>query len=163
MPDGMRLLRTHDDIRAAIDGKATKYGVLELPLIVAVNVLDDFCDTTDIRNALFGEEQMISVRQPSGTWEDRARRMPNGAWCGRSGPRNTSVSAVVVTHQLSASTLRNRTVDIIHNPWAACPLDVHSLCLPHKLVSVEDGRIEEVAGMSAADILRIPDPWPIYD
>src|SRR5205807_749739 len=45
-PEGMRLLRTHDDIRAAIDGKGTKYGALELPLIVAVNVLDDFCDET---------------------------------------------------------------------------------------------------------------------
>ena len=48
LPTEMRELRTHDDIRAAAEGKATKSGNLELPLVIAVNVMDDFCDDQDI-------------------------------------------------------------------------------------------------------------------
>ena len=44
MPMEMRELRTHDDIRTAVEGKATKYGTLELPLVVPVNIMDDFCE-----------------------------------------------------------------------------------------------------------------------
>jgi hypothetical protein len=62
LPMEMRLLHTHDDIRAAVEGKATKYGALELPLVVAVNVMDDFCEDIDIWNALFGEEQLVACR-----------------------------------------------------------------------------------------------------
>jgi hypothetical protein len=76
MPAEMRDLHTHDDIRAAIDGKGSKYGNLGLPLVVAVNVLDDFCDDDDIWNALFGEEQITVTREPGGDfrhdWGPRA-------------------------------------------------------------------------------------------
>jgi hypothetical protein len=44
LPPQIREVRTHDDIRAAIEGKATKYGDMDLPLVVLLNVLDDFCD-----------------------------------------------------------------------------------------------------------------------
>ena len=30
---------------------------LELPLVIAVKIMDDFCDDIDVLNALFGEEQ----------------------------------------------------------------------------------------------------------
>jgi len=70
MPMEMRMLHTHDDIRAAVEGKATKYGALELPLVVAVNILDDFCGDIDIWNALFGEEQLVAIRQADGQRRD---------------------------------------------------------------------------------------------
>src|SRR5713101_6387191 len=60
MPMEMRMLRTHDDIRAAVEGKATKYGALDLPLVVVVNIMDDFYDDIDVWNALFGEEQLVA-------------------------------------------------------------------------------------------------------
>jgi hypothetical protein len=166
MPMDMELreLRTHDDIRAAVEGKATKYGELDLPFVVAVNVLDDFCDDQDIRNALFGEEQVVAVRQPDGQWRHEwGRRVPNGVWYGRNGPRNRSVSAVVVTHQLTPTTLRTRTAEIVHNPWATRPLPEACLGLPHFSVSLPDGHIQRIQGRSPGDILAVPNPWPIYD
>lgn len=163
-PMEMRLLRTHDDIRTAIEGKATKYGALELPLVVAVNVMDDFCDDLDVRNALFGEEQLLTIRQPDGQWRDEwGPRVPNGAWRGRNGPRNTLVSAVVVTHQLSPSNLRTRTAQFVHNPWAAHPLPAEALALTQVSVAPVDGRIHRRAGTSIADILGIAPVWPIPD
>lgn len=164
MPMEMRMLRTHDDIRAAVEGKATKYGALERPLVVAVNILDDFCGDIDIWNALFGEEQQVAIRQADGQWQDEwGPRVPNGAWRGRGGPRNTLVSAVVITHQLSPSNLRTHAVELIHNPWAAHPLPAESLQLPQRTVDVPSGQIHRQDGMSAADLLGIPDPWPVPD
>jgi hypothetical protein len=162
MPMDMRLLRTHDDIRAAIEGKATKYGDIDLPLVVAVNVVDDFCDDADVLNALFGEEQIVAIRQVDGGWRNEwATRIPNGAWRGRAGPRNTLVSAVIVLHQLLPSNLRGREEELTHNPWAAHPLPANSLLLPQRRVCLPNGEIEQHAGDSAADLLGIPDPWPI--
>lgn len=164
MPMEMRLLRTHDDIRIAVEGKATKYGALDLPLVVAVNIMDDFCEDLDVWNALFGEEQLVAIRQVDGQWRDEwGPRVPNGAWHGRSGPRNTLVSAVVVTHQLSPSNLRTHTVELIHNPWAAHPLSAESLQLAQRTVTVPSGQIHRQDGMSAADLLGIPEPWPVPD
>jgi len=162
MPMEMRMLRTHDDIRAAVEGKATKYGDLEIPLVVAVNIMDDFCDDLDVWNALFGEEQLLAILQADGQWRDEwGPRVPNGAWRGRGGPRNTLVSAVVVTHQLSPSNLRTHAVELIHNPWAAHPLSAESFRLAQRTVAVPNGRIHRQDGTSAADLLGIPEPWPV--
>ena len=70
MPLDIRLVRTHDDIRAAVEGKATKYGATDLPLVIAVNVVDDFFDDVDVLNALFGEEQIVAIRQADGRCRD---------------------------------------------------------------------------------------------
>jgi hypothetical protein len=164
MPMELRELRTHDDIRAAVEGKSTKYGDVALPLVVTVNVLDDFCDDADIRNALFGEEQVVAVRQSGGQWRHSwGTRVPDGVWYGRNGPRNTLVSAVVVTHQLSPSTLHTRAVEVFHNPWAAHPLLPDLLLLPQITICLPRGDIQRTEGASAANILNIPNPWPVYE
>jgi len=164
MPMEMRMLRTQDDIRAAVEEKATKYGALDLPLVVAVNIMDDFCDDIDVWNALFGEEQLVATRQADGQWRDEwGPRVPNGAWHGRGGPRNTLVSAVAVTHQLSPSNLRTHAVELIHNPWAAHPLSAESLRLAQRTVAVPNGQIHRRDGVNAADLLGIPEPWPVLD
>jgi hypothetical protein len=161
-PMDMRMVRTHDDIRVALEGKATKYGVLELPLLVAVNVMDDFCEEADLWSALFGEEQLVATQQANGRWrEDWGARAPNGAWYGREGPRNRLVSAVVVTHQLSPSNVRTRTLELIHNPWALHPMTPDSLQLVQRIICVPEGRISRHSGVSAADLLGIPEAWPV--
>lgn len=158
-----RQLQTHEDIRAALEGKAVKYGYLDLPFVVAVNVMDDFCDDDDICNALFGDLQVVATRLADGGWQHRSRRARNGLWYGGKGPRNIPVSAVVVTHQLKPTTLRRRTVEVIHNPWAARPLPSACFSLAQVHISVPDARIQRIEGRSAADILELPDRWPIPD
>ncbi|MGA2990309.1 MAG: hypothetical protein ABSD88_07515, partial [Candidatus Korobacteraceae bacterium] len=164
MPEEMRDLHTHDDIRTAIDGKATKYGMLNHPLIIVVNVLDDFCDDDDIWNALFGGEQMVVIRQGVGQFRHEwGHRAANGALRGRGGARNRLASAISVTHQLSPSTLRSRAVDLIHNPWAVNPLPVAALPIPQITISVPDGQLHRHDGIHHADLLGIPDAWPVQD
>ena len=101
LPGEMRLVRTHDNIRAAIEGKATKYGQLNRPIVVGLNVMDDFFDDQDIWNALFGEEQVLAIRQPvtcppapykreyyatvdeRSPFSDTAPRLVSGRYCSR--------------------------------------------------------------------------------
>src|SRR6266849_2045527 len=45
-----QILHTDNDIRHAVEKKAKKYGVLPLPLMVAVNVVSGHCDEIDINN-----------------------------------------------------------------------------------------------------------------
>jgi hypothetical protein len=163
MPTEMQTLSTHEDIRAAIEGKATKYGELDLPLVVAVNVLNDFCDRDDIWNALFGEEQIQVTRHEVGNFDHKYCRMPNGAWRGRAGARNQLVSAVCVTHQLSPSSLRSSSVDLVHNPWAFNLLPATALASPQLTISVPDGHIHPQDGRDHADLLGIPTLWPVPD
>jgi hypothetical protein len=163
-PMDMQLIDTDKDLRASIDGKASKYGQLELPLVVAVNVLADLFDDYFLWNALFGQE-FIEVRlQPNGACiDDGVGRRPNGTWRGPSGPRNQIVSAVCAIWQLLPSTLRSRRIELIHNPWAMTPLPQGALAIPEKVISSTDGQVQRRDGRSAADILSVPEDWPIYD
>lgn len=163
MPAEGRQLRTQDDIRAAIEGKGTKYGELDHPLLVAVNVLDDLCHRDDVLSALFGDEQIIAIRREDGSFREEWGRDQNGAWRGRRGPRNEFVSAVSITHQLSPSILRSRSVEVIHNPWAERPLSLDGLLLPQVTFSIPDGRMHRHEGTSHAVLLEIPEPWPPQD
>lgn len=78
MPAEMRQLRTHEDIRAAVEGKAAKYAELNRPLVVAVNVLDDLCEDCDVWNALFGEEGVVARLQ---RWPDQGGTGRCSKWC----------------------------------------------------------------------------------
>ncbi len=163
MPGAMRALNTHDAIRTAIERKAAKYRNLDCPLLVAVNVMDDFCDDDDIYDALFGEQQVVARRQRDGGWTHEQARIPNGAWHGRRGARNVGVSAAIIVHQLVPTTLRVAQVEVIHNPWSAHPLAADLLPLVQRSVRLPGGQIDRRPGTSAADVLGIPKPWPIPD
>lgn len=163
MPGDMRALHTHDAIRGAIERKAAKYKNLDCPLVVAVNVMDDFCDDDDIYIAVFGEEQVTAGRERGGEWTHDWTRIPNGAWRGQRGARNTSVSAAIIVHQLVPTTLRVTQIEVMHNPWAAQPLAADLLPLPQHWVRVPGGQIDRRTGTSAADVMGIPNPWPVPD
>jgi hypothetical protein len=163
LPGEMRALHTHDAIRAAIKRKAAKYKNLDCPLVVAVDVMDDFCDDDDIYNALFGEQQVVARRQRGGGWTHEESRLLNGAWHGRRGARNVGVSAAIIVHQLVPTTLRVTQIEVIHNPWSAHPLATDLLSLPQRSVRLPGGQIDRRPGCSAADLMGIPKPWPVSD
>jgi hypothetical protein len=164
MPMGFRQILVHEDIRAAIEGKAQKYDELAHPLIVAVNVDEDFCESDDITNALFGDECAADYLLPDGTWRHEPRvRLPNGAFYGRRGPRNRTVSAVIVTRRMSPTMLRMCGLHVVHNPYATIPLAHDWLELPQMTARMPEGVLEAIAGRSAADVLGVPEPWPIPD
>lgn len=163
-PMEAKSVHVHDDIKSALGGKAKKYGEPALPLVVAVNVMNDFCEEIDIMNALFGEEQITVYESPDGELHHKqGPRKHNGIWFGPQGPRNQTISAALITSQLLPWTLRSQRIDFVHNPWARCPLEISALPIPQRTVSLTGGALNHVAGTTPAEILGIPMPWPVPD
>jgi len=154
-------LSTDEDIRDAIEQKAKKYGKLDLPLVIAVNVVSEHCDEIDINNALFGSEAIEFTRRSDGSIDERVGvRQPNGVWFGRRGSRNRNISAVLIGCQIDPYKASSVTPQLIHNPYAENPLDVSDYPLPQSVPDYTISAMEKKAGMEAHAFLRLPKPWP---
>jgi hypothetical protein len=153
---------SHNRIRCGIERKAKKYGQLSLPLVLGISVFDEFhVDMIDMMNALFGEEGTQCTRTVDGTWQDQEIRLPNGAWFGRRGPRNTLVSAALIVVNLMPSTMAQASPLLFHHPWASNPLAPERWPLTQEVFNERSHRMDTRQGQSASDFLGLPSPWPI--
>ena len=142
-------------LRTAVTKKATRYGELRKPYIVAVNAVNQDLEDIDIMNALLGRETVVinTIRKtPLFT------REPNGAWAGPTGPVNTRVSAVLVVSLLTPWSIRAYSPIVYHNPWAKYPC-------PHVLPDIHSARVignqmRVIQARSAQQIFRLPETWP---
>lgn len=166
-PIGLRFFRfqecNEDEwIRNAIKEKATKYGNLNIPYIIAINVLSIFSnDDLMIMDALFGKERMTAYQLPGGGSDHKLTRAPNGAFLGPHGPQNTRVSGVIICSNLSCGGIARITPVLWHNPWASFPLNQNFLSLPQHIQNQEKTRIEFREGENTTDLFGIPEDWPI--
>ena len=55
-------LNTQGVIKGAVERKSGKYGNLNLPFIIAVNVLENHCEDIDVMNALYGDECIVVIQ-----------------------------------------------------------------------------------------------------
>lgn len=62
---GVRAISIVDAVKSAAKSKASRYGDLDLPLVVAINIEEDFADVTQERDALFGQLAFWIPRDPS--------------------------------------------------------------------------------------------------
>ncbi len=154
---GARILQTKVAIRNAVLAKAGRYGQLPGPYLIAVNVLSDHVDETDVIEALFGDEKFIySIGMPPAQGP-QIRRAANGAWYGPN-PRNTRVSGVIIFDQLSQSNIPWVMPCLYHNPWAAAP---YTGPLDHlRRGEVVDNKMEYRGGQPLGALLGLPTGWP---
>lgn len=148
-------------IRDSINKKAGRYGDLDLPYVIAVNVLEHI-DEIDIEEALFGKEEFTVIFSQSSPMEilgTRASRKPDGVWTSYGGPRNTRVSAILLAANISPWALSSENVRLYHNHRAQRPYSSVLTRLPQAVV--EDNRIKKIAGESIGTILGLPPLWPI--
>jgi hypothetical protein len=154
---GPRVDLTAEHVRAAVLDKAGRYGQLDLPYIVAVNVLTPFPED-DVCDALFGD-RVLELDIASGAI--RPKRKPNGVWTAPGRPRYTRVSAVLIADNLHPYRAAQASVAIWHNPWAARPATGLLLSLTHYLPV--NGRIQRRDGRTLGDLLNLPAGWPGED
>ena len=144
-------------IRNAVKYKGSKYGELNKPLLVAVNLDSFHLDRIDEMQALFGQERfVIAVDQPE--QEPRFERVPNGAWYGKSGPQYTRVSGLWIFNDLSAYNVGVRRSTIYFNPWAVFSLPEILKYFPH--ASLNGKKMEWVEGASLSTLFGLKDGWP---
>lgn len=158
--EGSQARKSEINIRNVIEKKATKYGRLNLPYIISINIMHEFCDNISIANALYGEEIIIETRTINGAKKFRPGRELNGVWWGPIGPRNTRVSAVLIFKQLFPWSIAQNTPVLWHNPWAKIPLNPEILTLPQKLFNEKGIYKEHKAGKSAGEVFNLPRNWP---
>jgi len=160
----VRVITSHTSLRAAIKSKATRYGNVDLPFLIAVNVIDEYLNLPyedDIWNGLLGDDRLEIIRRADGSTEHRDNRAPNGVWHGPTGPQNTRCSAVLVAVDLNPEEVATKTPTIYHNPWAVRQLVEVALRLP-AYVPVA-GRMQKRDGLEVRAILDLPDRWPFWE
>jgi hypothetical protein len=144
-------------IRDAVTSKSRRYGDLDLPLVVAVNVDTFNLDPIDEAQALFGQEQFVFSRTNPGQ-EPRLERAPNGAWRGPAGPRGRRASGAWLFNNLSPYTLAKRRHTLYVNPAANYPVPNSFLVVPHKLVI--GGYLRHFEGTELAAAFGLKSAWP---
>ncbi len=152
------LVTTHQAVRNAIVSKGGRYGDLDLPYIIAVNVCGHPWDDTDAMEALFGTEQWTVDFTQSGETKVEPTRARDGAWVNESGPRYTRISSVLMVNHVTPWHISERHVRLWHNPRAQRPYDSELTCLPQALL--QGNRMEMVEGQSTATIFGLPLRWP---
>lgn len=154
---GAGLVDAWTPIRNTIKFKGSKYGELDKPLLVAVDVDTYFLDRIDEMQALYGQEQYIfAVDDPSR--EPRLERAPNGVWRGKKGPQYTRVSGAWIFNDLNPYTIASRRHTIYFNPWASLPLPDALKQMPHAFA--EGGKMQWKDGISLRQVFALQDGWP---
>lgn len=157
--EGFSADATRGAIRNAVAAKASRYGSLDKPFVIAVNVLSLHTDESDVLDALYGDEQFVMGDGPSAGKKTGLKSARSGAWIGPAGPQNTRVSGVLIVPQLFPSTLIRAKACLFHNPWAARPYGGALGRLGSCAVEA-DGRAHFTPGESMASVLGLPGEWP---
>lgn len=144
-------------IRAAVKHKGGKYGNLELPLVVAVNMDSFHLDRIDEMQALYGEEQFwFAADDPH--LEPRFARAPNGAWRGKSGAESRRVSAAWLFNDVTIYSIATRRSTLYVNPWSNLTIAPCLRRLPHAYPEAE--KMQWLEGTSIRELLGVHEAWP---
>ena len=141
-------------IKAAVEKKASRYGDIDLPLVIAVNALEEYARPDDAIDALFGTTVVVD---PAGG-QPRVMRNADGAWQGPSGPVYTRSSAILFVEHLSGWSVAQRKGQLILNPWARSP--VPHLPLGLEIRHVVEGRLVCEPGRPFHEIFELEEGWP---
>lgn len=155
--DGAGFIDGWTPIRDAIINKTGRYGNLDLPLVIAVNVDTFDLDPIDESQALFGQEQYIFT---VGTKYEKPQlsRAMNGAWHGKSGARGKRCSGAWLFNNLSPYSLAKRGHTLYLNPWGNLQLPTNFLRMPHALVV--DERLHRAEGITLREAFELDEQWP---
>jgi len=150
-----KLVDSRTPLRNSLVAKATRYGELGVPFVVAANAKSQHLDDIDIMEALFGKEQVVITR---GQMDGRLTRKPDGAWTSGGGPRNTRVSAALIASAILPWSVAAYTPQLYLNPWGAHSAVGQLRELPQ---IVPDGtRMVPRPGRSARELFGLPEGWP---
>lgn len=147
-----------DRIRESVDKKASKYGELDAPYVVAVNATGEYQSEEDATDALLGSPCVIIRQFDDGRRETKGGRNPDGVWWGKNGPRNTGLSAVLFTKRLSPWSVELRRTLLIRSPWAARPLAAVPLQVDE--LNPVEGKFVKTDGSALGAIFGLHHGWP---
>lgn len=138
----------------ALNKKAGRYGVLDLPYVIAVDAMDVYTEESDVGDALFGRKLAQfnkQTREVSYVYSGS-----NALWRGPNGPTYTRVSGVLVARRLKAATVTDaNTPALWHNPWSSKPLNPELWQGPQKVPDPATSTMKDRGGRNFPEILRL--------
>lgn len=155
MPMRARQLNLDESLRDGVAAK-DRYGRLAHPLVVAIQVVEEFrIAKIDVMNGLLGSEA-ITVDAAGRT---HPCRVPNGAWVSPAGPIHRSISAVMAWSTLESWNFTRIEPFVVHNPYASVPLPVDTLPVVQNVVDRDRGLLVEQRGTSMEELLGLAQDW----
>lgn len=162
-PAEAQAVDTVSAIREGVRAKRKIYGQLNLPYVIAVNILEQFVHIHSTVDALFGREAVRHIGYTDGTDKTEYVRNPDGIWISERGPINEGISAVLVFLQMWVWNMSTIQSALIYNPFASKPL-IDELPFRRIVGDRASGKFSEIAEKkSIAEVLRLPTPWPVPD
>jgi hypothetical protein len=149
---------TSGPIRKAIKEKASRYGRLDRPYVIAVSILDSFNLPETVVDALYGSRSIQFDPRPDAEFEPKTIRLADGPWMSPNGPSNTRVSAAVTAFGVAPSSVGLVAPRLWQNPWAARPLTDRLAWTTSRVV--EGVLVDEPATLSGEELLGLPPDWP---
>jgi hypothetical protein len=150
----------HQEIRPGLKKKASRYGELDLPYIVAIDCLSMYHREEGVIDALLGEPYVTFTRLPDGTLKEEHLRRPDGIWYGppNGQPQNTRMSAVLAFFRIDAWNFVTKTGLLIPNPWAKKPIP--ALNLGTAELTLVNGAYQRSDGAPVGTLLGMSANWP---
>lgn len=155
---GSGFVDSKSPVRNAVSDKASAYGTLRLPFVIAVNTLDIGFHDIDLHSAMLGDERWVVTDSVAGPQAEPTERASNGIFWQAGEPRRRHVSAVAVFRSLLPWNMHRDLVDVYHNPWATHPLTPDTL--PLRAWVPENGEMRKRSGAPMAKLLDLPEDWP---
>ncbi|MCP4581208.1 MAG: hypothetical protein GY839_06290 [candidate division Zixibacteria bacterium] len=148
---------TEDEINKSIRKKAKKYNLLNHPLIIAVNCIDDKiinADDDDVSSALFGKHQ-VNFHMKDHKVEDTSLSRDNkGAFFHRQSPINSRINAVLIGANITSFNFVNKYLKLWHNPYSYTSQLVDLIPIPQMIPNYEVSAMEFRDGISIENILK---------
>lgn len=147
-----------EPLKGALKEKGGRYGKLDLPLIVAVNVESFGLNPIDELQALFGQEKIV-ISANTSQRDAHLQRAPNGIWLDANGAAGTRISGAWIFDNINLYNLASRRQTLYVHPWPELEVPVSMLCFPHARLTPEG--IQHTPGITVPDIFNIPKTWPL--
>jgi hypothetical protein len=150
----------HQEIRPGLKKKASRYGELDLPYVVAIDCLSMYHREEGVIDALLGEPYVAFTRQADGSMKEEHRRRPDGVWYGppNGQPQNTRMSGVLAFFRIDAWNFVTKNGLFIPGPWASKPAP--ALSLGTSELTLVNGVYQRSEGSPVGQLLDMPANWP---
>jgi hypothetical protein len=148
------------EIRPALKKKATRYGKLDHPYLVALDAMGTHHRDEAVIDALLGTPYLRISKGPNGEEIVEDLRRPDGIWYGPPDgqPQNTRMSGVLALMRIDPWNFASKTGLLIPNPWATKALPQLDLGTA-EMVQVGD-KFERKEGKLMNELFSLPASWP---
>ncbi|MDQ1438293.1 MAG: hypothetical protein QOK43_1922 [Acidimicrobiaceae bacterium] len=139
--------------------KASRYGDLPLPYVIAVSGSTFTTNETDLVDALFGSDAVRVGYALDGTVRAQSARRPDGLWRRAGGVGAANVSAVLFVPYIEPWEVAKKAPLLVHHPGAARPLAID--CEFIWIGEVRNGELEwRKPRRPICDLFSLSDNWP---